>query len=166
MNLVTLSITWGSVFGACGFALWKGASAERIGAAAYALSALTYLAFQLFTGTGLPIVHGLFMDFAVAFTFLVLAIRFNNLWLGAAMMVKGAQFSLHAMHLMDLGDPHLGKVNLYAAALNLISLAISGILIAATFASLRARRAVPERANESGSRLARARSPAGAPARV
>jgi hypothetical protein len=134
-------VAWGFIAGACGFAAFKGGPAERIGAAAFFLSNLTYLAFQLIAGEAAPIVQSLFMDFAVAFTFLLLAIRYNSLWLGVAMMVMGAQFSLHAAHLMDLGDPFLGRLNLYAFSLNMVDLAICGILVAAAMATVRKRRA-------------------------
>jgi hypothetical protein len=140
LNLATMLVAWGFIGGACGFAAFKGGPAERVGAVAFFLSNLTYLAFQLITGEAAPIVQSLFMDFAVAFTFLVLAIRYNSLWLGVGMMVMGAQFSLHAAHLMDLGDPYLGKLNLYAFSLNMVDLAICVILVVAARATLNKRR--------------------------
>jgi hypothetical protein len=141
LNLLTLGVGWGVFAGACGFAVIKGGRPERIGAAAFFLSNLVYLVFQVTTGRDFPVVQNLFMNFAMAFTFLVLAIRYNNLWLGAAMMLSGAEFSLHAAHLMDLGDPHLGPVNLYALAGNLFDLALCGILVWATLSSMKQRRA-------------------------
>lgn len=139
-NLLTIFVGLSVVGGACGFAVIKGGPAERIGAGVFVLSNVVFLAFQILTNSDFPIVQEVLVDFAVAFTFLVLAIRYNSLWLGAAMMVMGAQFSLHAAHLMDLGDPHLGRLNLYAFALNMIGLALCGILVGATLATLRKRR--------------------------
>ena len=45
------------------------------------------------------------LDFLCAVTFLLLAVRYANLWLGAAMIFQAAQFSMHAYYLvMEL--PH------------------------------------------------------------
>ena len=45
------------------------------------------------------------LDFFCAVVLLVLAVRYANLWIGAAMLFQAAQFSLHAYYLvMDL--PH------------------------------------------------------------
>jgi hypothetical protein len=47
----------------------------------------------------------LVVDFAFAVILLVLAVRFANLWVGAAMIFQAAQFSLHSYYLvMEL--PH------------------------------------------------------------
>ncbi|HEX3919291.1 MAG TPA: hypothetical protein VHW60_18285 [Caulobacteraceae bacterium] len=40
-------------------------------------------------------------DFVCAVTFLLLAVRYANLWLGAAMLFQAAQFSLHAWYLIN-----------------------------------------------------------------
>ena len=79
-------------------------------------------------------------DSCAAAGFLVLALRYNSVWLGAAMMVKGAQLALHATHLTDHEDPHVAGANLYALGLTVISFAILGIILAGTIASVGARR--------------------------
>jgi hypothetical protein len=83
----------------------------------------------------------LFLDAPVAVVFLVLAIRYNSLWLGAAMMFKGVQLSLHATHLTDEADSKIAGANVYSLELCFVSLLISAALIGGTFAAIRERRA-------------------------
>ena len=45
------------------------------------------------------------VDFVCAVIFLLLAVRYANLWLGAAMLFQAAQFSLHAYYLV-MEMPH------------------------------------------------------------
>jgi hypothetical protein len=94
-----------ATLGICAFGLWKGDAAVRYASA-------TNLAVELATLAIMPKVGDsggesilLAVDFAFAVTLLFLAVRFANLWIGAAMMLQAAQFSLHAYYLvMDL--PH------------------------------------------------------------
>ncbi|HEY5410626.1 MAG TPA: hypothetical protein VIJ94_07855 [Caulobacteraceae bacterium] len=123
----------------CLFAWFKGDRAERLGAALYGLAVLGTLGVEIITRQATPVTAELFFDTAVAVGFLVLAIRYNNLWLGAAMMVKGLQLAVHATRLTDGEDAMAGGVNLYAASLNLISLIICLILAGGTFATMRQR---------------------------
>lgn len=121
------------------FAWFKGGPAERYGAALFCISATGTFAFEILTGISTPVIFELFLDTAVAVGFLGLAIRYNNLWLGAAMMVKGVQLGIHATHLTDGEDPMFLGFNMYAAGLNLISLLICIILISGTAVSARQR---------------------------
>jgi len=96
---------WGAVLGVCTFALWKGDIAVR-------LAALTHLSVQVATFMINPRfgdIGGesalLAVDFTSAVIFLLLAVRFANLWIGAAMLLEAGQFGLHSYYLvMDL--PH------------------------------------------------------------
>ncbi len=126
--------------GTCVFAWFKGGGAERYGAALFWLSGLGTLGFEMVTGQATPVLEELFLDMAVAIGFLALAIRYNNLWLGAAMMVKGLQLAVHSTHLTDGEDPYFAGFNLYAASLNLVSLLICLILLGGTFAAIRRRK--------------------------
>ncbi len=123
----------------CLFAWFKGGWAERLGAGLYGLSVLGTAGVEIVTGQATPVTAELFFDTAVAVGFLVLAIRFNNLWLGAVMMVKGVQLAVHATRLTDGEDAVAAGVNLYAASLNLISLVICLILAGGTLATMRKR---------------------------
>jgi hypothetical protein len=143
LNLATFLLTEGAFIGACIFAWLKGRSAERYGGSLYAVSAAATLAFQISTGQDIPMVPMLILDSVVAVGFLILAIRYNNLWLGAAMMIKGLQLALHATHLTDAEDPHWGGANVYRLSLSAISLFISCTIIGGTFASIRLRRRRP-----------------------
>jgi hypothetical protein len=97
--LVLRIATWGTV----GFALWKGDLATRIAAGAYGLLEITTL--LIFRQPGVHNTPGetilLGTDFVCAVTFLLLAVRYANLWLGAAMLFQAAQFSLHAWYLVN-----------------------------------------------------------------
>jgi signal transduction histidine kinase len=93
--------TWGVL----AFALWKGDMATRIAAATYAVVEVATLAYHPTIGDVSGESIALAIDFFCAVTFLVLAVRYANLWLGAAMLFQAAQFSLHAYYLvMEL--PH------------------------------------------------------------
>ncbi len=123
----------------CIFAWVKGGKAERHGASLFFAAGMGTLTFEMLTHQATPVIAELTLDSTVAIGFLVLAIRYNNLWVGAAMMIKGLQLAVHATHLTDDADPMFAGFNLYAASLNLISLVLCLILIGGTFASIRRR---------------------------
>jgi hypothetical protein len=87
------------------FGLWKGDAAVRYAAVTnLAVELITVIINPKFGDVGGESVL-LAVDFAFAVILLVLAVRFANLWIGAAMILQAAQFSLHAYYLvMDL--PH------------------------------------------------------------
>ena len=118
-----------------------GRPAERLGASLYGASFFGTMALEIFTGQSLPVVPELFLDTLVAFGFLVLSIYYNNLWLGAAMMIKGLQLGMHATHLTDVTDPIFDGLNMYAVGLNFVSLMILLTIMGGTIATMRARRA-------------------------
>jgi hypothetical protein len=87
------------------FAIWKGDSATRVAAATYAVVEIATQIIHPKVGDVSGETILLAVDFFCAVTFLILAVRFANLWLGAAMLFQAAQFSLHAYYLvMEL--PH------------------------------------------------------------
>jgi hypothetical protein len=139
LNAFTMALGGLLPVAACVFAAFKGGRPERYGSFLYAAAVLATMALELITGQATPVTEELFFDTALASGFLWLAIRFNNLWLGAAMMIMGLQLAVHATHLTDGEDPILGGVNLYAALLNLFALLMFGILISGTVASIRQR---------------------------
>lgn len=124
----------------CAFAWLKGRLPERLGASLYCFSALVSLAAVFLTGQKVPVGPELAFDTLVALGFLYLALRYNNMWLGSAMILKGLQLSLHATHLTEGADPILGGVNLYAAGLNLVGLAIAVTITGGVVSSARQRR--------------------------
>jgi hypothetical protein len=120
------------------FGLWKGDAPVRI-------AAVTNLGLELctvFINPKFGDVGGesilLVVDFAFAVILLVLAVRFANLWIGAAMILQAAQFSLHAYYLvMEL--PH---DRLHAWINNTDDWGILISLLVGTILAIRRRRAL------------------------
>ena len=98
-------VSLAATLGVCAFALWKGDVAVRYAAVTLlAVELSTLLINPKFGDMGGESVL-LVVDFAFAVILLVLAVRFANLWIGAAMILQAAQFSMHAYYLvMEL--PH------------------------------------------------------------
>jgi hypothetical protein len=106
------------------FAWWKGDAAARLGSIVYAGAWVVAIAAEWITNDTLPIVPMLALDTFVATGFLVLAIRYNNLWLGAGMMLQGIQLGMHAMYFTSAPNIQLYGFNLFSLVINLISLFI------------------------------------------
>ena len=87
------------------FALWKGDWATRAAAVAYAILNTATFVFMPKVGDVSSETILLALDFICAVTFLLLAVRYANLWLGAAMIFQAAQFSLHSYYLV-MEIPH------------------------------------------------------------
>jgi hypothetical protein len=92
-------VSWVVLLAATAFALWKGDLAVRI----------CGIGFLVFNALALPPiaslvlrdeVGGLVEDLVASIGFLLLAIRFANLWVGAIMIVQALEFSLHAYSLL------------------------------------------------------------------
>jgi hypothetical protein len=124
----------------CGFAIVKGGSAERYGAAIYALAWIGVSLFEFVTGDAAPPVPILFFDFAVACGFLILAVRFNSLWLGGAMILQGIEFGLHVTRLTAIDDPRVFGLHVYALGINLVSVLILFTMVGATLTTLHERK--------------------------
>jgi hypothetical protein len=124
----------------CLFAWLKGGPPERWGATLYFVSAVLSMAVAILTGDAYPEVAMLIFEGIVALGFLGLAIRYNSLWLGAAMMLKGVQLALHASHLTDSSDFKIGIFKIYPLLLDAVSTAISLTILFGTIASLRDRK--------------------------
>ena len=99
LNPIVLAI-WLTIFLTFALSIWKGGTAERWAGSLVVLGALTALAIhRTVPADMLPLVL-LFAEFLLACGFLVLAVRYANLWLGAAMLLQAVQFSLHAWYLL------------------------------------------------------------------
>ena len=145
IDFALYAVFLGVMLGVCLLAWFKGRPADKYGALVFLASVGATMALEFGTGSLNPLVPELFFDGLEAAGFLFLAVRYNNLWLGAAMIAKGLQLALHATHLTDTQDPALGRINLYAASLTLISFIILMIILGGTLASIRARRATDSR---------------------
>jgi hypothetical protein len=97
-----------AVLGVGVFALWKGDAPVRFATGAMlAVEAATALVNPKFGDVGSESAL-LALDFAFAVILLILAVRFASLWIGAAMLLQAAQFSLHAYYLvMELPQDRL-----------------------------------------------------------
>ncbi|HEY2710331.1 MAG TPA: hypothetical protein VGI95_20000 [Caulobacteraceae bacterium] len=103
-NLV-LWVLWAATLLISAFAVWKGDVAVRYAALTHvSVEVVTFLINPQFGDIGGESAL-LAVDFASAVIFLLLAVRFANLWIGAAMLLQASQFALHAYYLvMEL--PH------------------------------------------------------------
>jgi len=114
--------------GVCAFALLKGGTPERAGAALVALAWLGLIAAQALTGEMVPEIPFVVSDILLALGFLGLAIRYASLWLGAEMILEAALFFLHGSHLSE----HPGRSYGYLASVNAVSGGVLAILLGAT----------------------------------
>jgi len=140
LNVAVLAFLFSALPAMCAFAWAKGGPAERYGSTLYCVSALGAMLVRLLIRQPLPPAFELIMDALVGVGFLLLALRYSSLWLGAAMMLKGVQLSLHATHLTDTVDAKIDGFNVYAASLNLITLSLIAVFFWATLANGRASR--------------------------
>lgn len=101
----------------------KGGWPERIGAAMNLAIALLFFLLQLFMSPAALAPALLIIDGVLGLGFLVLALRYTSLWLGAAMLLQAGQFSLHAFYYVTTKPVD----RLFAVVNNVVSW---GILIA------------------------------------
>jgi hypothetical protein len=127
-NILAVEL-WAAILAVTAFGLWKGDIAVR-------LAALTHFGVQVATLLVHPTIGDigsesalLAVDFASAVIFLLLAVRFANLWIGAAMILEAAQFSLHAYYLvMELPHDRLHAwINNTSDALILICILVGAV---------------------------------------
>lgn len=149
LTLVVVESLNALLVGSCVYAIVKGRPAERLGGLLYLISFLFDTVIALVNGKFVGMVPVLMFDAAVAVGFLVLAIRYNNLWLGAVMMLKGVQLAFHATHLTDETDMHIGALNIYVLGVNATCIMIALTLIMATRSSVRARRSRQQAVKEN-----------------
>jgi len=110
------------------FAWWKGGSPERVGAMFNGVICLgvTILQAVIHQSAGtLPILAA---DGVLAVGFLVLALRYATLWLGAAMLLQGLAFSMHSALLLEVVEPSIA----YYATMNIMSLGVILSIIVGT----------------------------------
>lgn len=84
----------------CAVAFWKGDAAARIASVLNLFNAAALPFLRIIIGYHTGEVLQLMSDFIAAVGFLLLAVRFASVWLGTAMLLQSAQFSLHAFYLV------------------------------------------------------------------
>jgi hypothetical protein len=120
----------------CALAQWKGDKPERLGAAFALAGAIASIPVHMYAPKDLAPLLLLGADALLAAGFLLLAIRYASLWLGAAMIFQAGQFALHAVY--TAGEiPHDLT---YSLINNLITFAIFAAILIATLTSWRRRR--------------------------
>jgi hypothetical protein len=89
--------------GILGLAFWKGGKAERYGAAVYgACWTAVELLIIPFDSHSAVYLYGVYIaDFIIAVGFLLIALRFSNLWIAIAMIAQGFSAAAHAYRLDD-----------------------------------------------------------------
>jgi hypothetical protein len=113
----TFHVLFACIVACAALAAWKGGSAERIGAGANLLAAVCFSVAQQVVGNAAFAMPALILDGLLAFTFLALTLRFATPWLGVAMLLQAAQFSLHAYYFVVKREPDL----LFAVVNNVVS---------------------------------------------
>lgn len=89
----------GANFGVAAFAIWKGDSVVRW-AALVQLCTSAELLFSPALGSDWTETFELGTGLVAAAIYLLLAVRFANLWIGAAMLLQAAEFSLDSFYLV------------------------------------------------------------------
>lgn len=108
------------------FALWKGNVGARLAAVCVILLNLGVDLIRLSFAQATFETIELSMDLACAIALLFLAVRFANLWIGAAMIFQAAQFTLHSYYIvMDL--PH-DLIHAWIYNLDEVGLALSIVI--------------------------------------
>lgn len=119
----------------CAFGVWKGALPERVGA----LIILLNIALTLFIGGAfedrLGYLANMVLDGVTAVAFLLMAMQWGRLWLGAAMLIYAAQFGLRSYYLVT-DRPH---DNLHAIVNNANFFALVVCVVAGTLVAWRKR---------------------------
>jgi hypothetical protein len=99
---------WLPLIGVALFAWWKGDWPERWGGMLNLAAGAAAFLVRILVANGPPQdVPLLAVDAGLAFGFLALALIFASLWLGAAMLLQAAQFSLHAFYIVTAREHDL-----------------------------------------------------------
>lgn len=142
-NLITVVGLALFIIAACAFVFAKGGPGERYGAGMYALFLVGSVVYEAISGQSAPALAMLGVDLAIAVGFLILAVRYNNLWMGAAMILQGIAFGLHVSRLTEAVEPRIFGLHFYVLALNVIAVLIIFIMIGATISTLRRNKRPP-----------------------
>ncbi|MDB5439198.1 MAG: hypothetical protein JWM33_1625 [Caulobacteraceae bacterium] len=113
------------------FAWLKGGWPERIGAAVNLAGTVVFYLGQQISSLNAFAPGLLILDGVLGVSFLVLALRYTSLWLGAAMLLQAGQFSLHAFYYVTAKPFDL----LFAVVNNVVSWGILIAIVTGTFAS-------------------------------
>ena len=130
-------VLWVAIVAACLFGLLKGGPAERIGAGLTLLISAAFVIVNELVPEAARAVPHLVLDGVLALGFLVLAVRYASLWIGAVMLLQGVQFSLHAYFFVTKLTPGVT----YAIVNNLVTWGTLLGIVLGTLAYMRQSRA-------------------------
>ena len=120
----------------CGFAIWKGGSAERAGALLIVITWMVTLVASA-GSKNLAATAFLVSDAIMAVGLLLLAVRYSSWWMGAAMLVQAIALSFHAAYFAaEQSEMSRKTLTLYVMGKNLASVGLLVIILAATIASI------------------------------
>ena len=122
------------------FAGLKGAAPERLGAAMIVVAWISSVVVNAMSGHVAPVLAFLILDGLVTVGFLVIAVRYSSLWLGAAMICQAISFGAHALRLSDDAELLRQTRFAYLTVTNAIGFLVLFILIGGTFATIARRR--------------------------
>lgn len=143
--LVYILQTFGA-FAICLFAIWKGAPPERFGGGLIIVTLLlTRLATTLAPEAAEPIIR-LVSDGLTALGLLVIALAYGSLWIGAAMLLYAAQFTLHSYYFVTKRPTDL----FHAVANNIDVTGVIVCLLLGTLIAWRQRVTAERRASAEG----------------
>ena len=141
MGLLAI-VVYGAILGVTVFAWMRGGRAERVGATLnLAAAVLVEVAHRIAAAEALPVAL-LAVDGLLAVGFLVLALRYASLWVGAALVFQAIQFGLHATYLVR----HLAFNITYARVNNIDTF---GILLSLAVGVVATRREAPAAASRA-----------------
>ena len=125
--LANLLLAFGIV--TCLVALILGTAAERLGSGIILANLVAYAVNEAVGGAQLI---GLSIDAVTAVALLMVTLRYTSVWLGAVMVLYGAQFALHAYYFVleaprDLLHTILNNANFFAVVLCLAAGTLSAI---------------------------------------
>lgn len=121
-------ILLGLILFSVAFAWWKGGRPERVGALFNGVIAIGVTLVQVVIHESLSTLPILLADGLLAVGFLILAIRYASLWLGAAMILQAIGFAMHSALMLEVVDPGYA----YYAAMNAMSAGVILSIIVGT----------------------------------
>jgi hypothetical protein len=135
---ILLVALWVGVATSALFSLWKGDRAVRLGALInLALNVTAIPPFRHAIAGDAGEVAGILVDLMASICFLVLAVRFANLWIGTVMIVQAGEFSLHSYYLL-MERP---RDSVHAWLNNIGEWIIVACIVAGTIGAIRRRQA-------------------------
>jgi hypothetical protein len=121
----------------CGLAIWKGGAAERTGALLILATWVVTTVITVASKSNLSPTVFLISDAFLAAGLLILAVRFSNWWMGAAMLLQAIGLSLHAAYFAaDQSEMGMKLLRAYVLGKNLASLGMLLVLLAATIMTM------------------------------